>query len=68
MRSVLILGLLITLSAFANASAVHRAKPIKGHLRAGQRVTDPKVYAVPGWTDEETRKWLHNGSAASGLY
>jgi hypothetical protein len=68
MRSVLVLGLLVTLSVSATASAVHPAKPIEGHLRAGQRVTAPKVYAVPGWTDEETRKWLHNGSAASGLY
>jgi hypothetical protein len=68
MRSVLVLGLLIVLSASANASALHRAKLIEGHLRAGQRVTAPKVYAVPGWTDEETGKWLHNGSAAAGLY
>jgi hypothetical protein len=68
MRSVLVLGLLVTLSVSATASAVHPAKPIEGHLRAGQRVTAPKVYAVPGWTDEETRKWLHNGSAAPGLY
>jgi hypothetical protein len=30
-------------------------------------ITVPKGYAVPGWTDEETRKWLYNGSAASGL-
>jgi hypothetical protein len=31
MRSVLVLGLLVTLSASANASAVHPAKPIEGH-------------------------------------
>jgi hypothetical protein len=67
MRSVLVLGLLITLSASANAATAHRAKPLEGHLRAGQRVPVPKGYAVPGWTDEETRKWLYNGSAASGL-
>ena len=68
MRSVLVLGLLITLSASADAATVHRAKPLEGHLRAGQRITVSKVYAVPGWTDEETRKWLNNASAASGLY
>ena len=67
MRSVLALGLLITLSASANAATVHRSKPPEDHLRAGQHFTVPTGYAVPGWTDEETRQWLYNGSAASGL-
>ena len=74
MRSVLVLGLLI-LSASANAATVHRCKLREGHLRTrqritvrpGQRVTAPTRFAVPGWTDEETWKWLYNGSAASGL-
>jgi hypothetical protein len=56
MRSVLALGLLITLCASANAATVHRYKP---------PVT--KGFAVPGWTDEQTRYWLYNGSAAAGL-
>jgi hypothetical protein len=64
---LLALGLLITLCASANAATVHRSKQPEGHLRPSQRVTVPKGYAVPGWTDEETRKWLYNGSAASGL-
>jgi hypothetical protein len=46
---------------------VHRSKPPEGHLRPGQRVTVPTGYAVPGWTDEQTRRWLYNGSSASGL-
>jgi hypothetical protein len=50
MRSVLVLGLLITLCASANAATVHRSKPPEGHLRPGQRITVPKGYAVPGWT------------------
>ena len=58
MRSVLALGLLITLCAPANAATVHRSKPLERHLRRGQGVTVPKGYAVPGWTDEETRTWL----------
>ncbi len=58
--------------ASADAATAHRFKPPAGLLRAGHlrpapRVTVPKGYAVPGWTDEETRKWLYNGSAASGL-
>ena len=67
MRSVLILGLLISLSGSANAATSHRAKRPGGHLRPFQQVTAPKGYTVPGWTDEETRKWLYNGSAASRL-
>jgi hypothetical protein len=58
MRSVLALALLITLCASANAATVHRLKPSEGHLRQGQLVTVPKGYAVPGWTDEQTRYWL----------
>jgi hypothetical protein len=67
MRSVLTLGVLITLCAPANAATVHRSKQSEDHLRPGQHVTVPRGYAVPGWTDEETRKWLYNGSAGSGL-
>ena len=57
----------ITLCVSADAEPVHRSKRPAAHLRPGQAVTVPKGYAVPGWTDEETRKWLYNGSAASGL-
>jgi hypothetical protein len=66
MRFVLILSLLISLCAAADAATGHRSKA-KGHLRHGQHVTVPSGFAVPGWTNEETRQWLYNGSAASGL-
>jgi hypothetical protein len=62
MRSVLALGLLITLSASANAATVHRSKAPEGHLQPGQRVAVPKGYAVPGWTDQQTRDWLDNAT------
>ena len=66
--AVLAVGLLITLGASANAAPVHRFQPREDHLRPVQRVTAPTPrFAVPGWTDEETRQWLYNGSAASGL-
>jgi hypothetical protein len=72
MRSVLILGLLIILCASSSAAAVHRSTPRhRHHVRPVQRVTvpaPPARFAVPGWTDEETRQWLYNGSAAAGLY
>ena len=67
MRSVLALGLLITLCASANAATVRRFKPPEGHLRLRERVTVPSVtkgFAVPGWTEEETRKWLYTGRTA----
>jgi hypothetical protein len=67
MRSVLALGLLITLCASANAATVLRSKLPEGHLRPGQPVTVPKGYAVPGWTDDQTRYWLDNATAAAGL-
>jgi hypothetical protein len=70
MRSVLAFGLLIILCATANAARVRRPKLPERHLRPAQRVTVPTVtkgFAVPGWTDEQTRYWLYNGSAAAGL-
>jgi hypothetical protein len=57
-RSVLALGLLITLCASAHAAPAHRAKPPAGHVRPDQRDPLPKGVTVPGWTDEQTRKWL----------
>jgi len=67
MRSVLTLALLISWCAAANAAPVHRSKPPERHIRPDPRPTVPKGFAVPGWTDEETRQWLYNGSSASGL-
>jgi hypothetical protein len=76
MRSVLALGLLISLYASAGAAAAHRAKPPRGHshgyprvnVEPGERPASPMRFAVPGWSDEQTRSWLDNASAASGLY
>ena len=66
MRSVLALGLLITLFASADAATVLRSKRHEGHLRPAQRVTVPKGYAVPGWTDEQTGYWLDNATGPKG--
>ena len=41
---------------------MHRSKPPQGHLRPGQPA--PKGYAVPGWTDEQTRYWLDNATGS----
>jgi hypothetical protein len=58
MRSVLALGLLITLCASADAATVHRYKPPTVHLRTRQHVivrpsqgvTAPRrFFTFPGW-------------------
>jgi hypothetical protein len=68
MRAVLAISLLITLCASANAAPMHRFQPREAHSRPVERGIAPTSrFAVPGWTDEETRQWLYNGSAASGL-
>jgi hypothetical protein len=70
MRSVLALSLLITLCASAEAAA-HRSKAPRHHLQPDRRVPVPQGhvpggFAVPGWTDEETRQWLNSASGPKG--
>jgi hypothetical protein len=66
MRYVLALGLSITLCASANAATGHRTL----HLRTRQHIIVPSQsvaaprFAVPGWTDGETRRWLDNASSS----
>jgi hypothetical protein len=67
MRSVLALCLLITLCASADATTLHRSKPHERHLRLDQPAAVTKRFAVPGWTDEQTRYWLWNSSRGAGL-
>ena len=65
MRSILALGILIVAGTSANAAKVHHAKPQAGFARAAQPVAAPKTYAVPGWTEKETRDWMdsyHGGT------
>jgi hypothetical protein len=65
MRSVLALGLLIALCGSADAAKVRHDKPHANHLRPAQPVAVPKGYAVPGWTEEQTRYWMdsfHGGT------
>lgn len=65
MRAVLALGLLVALCASANAAKVQHSKPHAGHSRSAQPVAATKGYAVPGWTDAQTRYWMdsfHGGT------
>jgi hypothetical protein len=66
MRSVLTLALLISWCASANAARVHRSRPPEGHMRPDSRSAVPRGFAVPGWTDEQTRYWLDSASGPKG--
>jgi hypothetical protein len=67
MRSVLALSLLIALCISATAAPVHRSKRLGGRLRPSEHGTILRSYAVPGWTDEQTQRWLDNATASAGL-
>jgi hypothetical protein len=67
MRAVLAFGLLITLCASSEAATVHRARPPARHVRPVYErpiphATAPQGFAVPGWTDEQTRYWLDSAT------
>jgi hypothetical protein len=73
LASVLVVGLLIALGASANAATVHRLRA-RPHVTVdpSQGVIAPNApagtsrFAVPGWSDESTRRWLDNASALAG--
>jgi hypothetical protein len=60
----LVLSLLIVWGDFANAAKVHRPKPPESRSRQDQPVaaTVPNSYAVPGWSDQQTRTWLDDAT------
>jgi hypothetical protein len=76
MRAVLVFGLLVALCASSEAATLHRRQPPARHVRpiyerpipdaTGPHVTVPKGFAVPGWTDEQTRYWLDSASGPKG--
>jgi hypothetical protein len=74
LASVLALGPTVALLTSADAAPVHRSRASKPHLRAAHdAIVDPGPnaaspgarFAVPGWTDEETRRWLDNANSCS---
>jgi len=74
MRSVLALGLalglLVGLWTSADAAPAHRAERPRMHWRTHQGPIPsqaPANFAIPGWTDGQTQRWLDNASAGSGL-
>jgi hypothetical protein len=70
MRSILAAAFMIGLCAPADAATQHRfTRSVRAHPRVtvgpSERVTVPTGFAVPGWTDEQTREWLDNASRGS---
>lgn len=70
MRSVLALGLSMILLAPADAATPHRAKsrtdpPTQTHgiAHPDPGVRPPARFSVPGWSDEDTRRWLDNATS-----
>jgi hypothetical protein len=71
MRCCVALGLLIALCTSAEAAAAHRSRSFHGPAQPrlvvplDRRLTPSTHFAVPGWTDEQTREWLDYGSRGS---
>jgi hypothetical protein len=64
MRYGMALALSIVMYASANAAPVHHHRPRHDIIvRPDQGVTAPGRFAVPGWSDESTRRWLDNASS-----
>jgi hypothetical protein len=68
MRSVLAMGLLIVLCTAANAATVHhpRTHHPRYHAVDPSEVYPRARFAVPGWSDEATERWLDNASSNVG--
>ncbi len=67
MRSLLALGLLVALCVSANAATVHRPRTRQSTaVRSSTEIAPPTRFAVPGWSDEATRRWLYNASSSVG--
>jgi hypothetical protein len=75
LASILALGLLIGLCASASAAPVHRSRA-RSHTAVGpsQGITTPTAaptpgarFAVPGWSNESTERWLDKASSLVGV-
>lgn len=62
---VSVVGLWIVLSASASAATAHRASHLRAHqpvVAPGQGEAAPR-FAVPGWSNGDTERWLDNASS-----
>lgn len=76
MRSILALSTLIIFCAAADAATLRHSRSIQHRARlehgitapiVGKGYAAPKSYAVPGWTDGETQKWLDDATREVGV-
>ena len=71
MRNLLVVGVLITIAAPASAQTGERTGTSMSHQRVRQHVIvrpdqgarPPARFSVPGWSDEDTRRWLDNATS-----
>lgn len=76
MRSVLAMGLLLALCTAASAAPAHRFRghdprypEVNGYPaidRSGAEADPRARFAVPGWSDEATQRWLNSASSNVG--
>jgi hypothetical protein len=69
MRPLLALSILTIFCSSADAATVRHSGSIERHPRPEHSVTAPnapKGDTVPGWTDEETQKWLNDATRMVG--
>lgn len=69
MRSILILALslLIVLCTFANAATLRHARAPHPAVERPSADTNSRArFAVPGWSDDATQRWLNNASSNVG--
>jgi len=70
MRFVLAMGLIIGLCTAANAAAARHPRTHDPRHptvdRSGADVNPRARFAVPGWSDEATQRWLNNASSNVG--
>ena len=70
MRSVLAVASLIVLCTAASAAPAHRVRAHYPRYPAVERhgaEANPRArFAVPGWSDEATQRWLNNASSNVG--
>ena len=67
MRSLFTMGLLLVLCSSASAANVHHARARHPAVdRPHANATPPVRFAVPGWSDEATARWLNDASSNVG--
>jgi hypothetical protein len=62
MRLILAISVLIALGASAEAAQAHRPTSPVRQQHPPRPTASSKGFAVPGWTDEQTRAWINDAT------